>query len=279
LGLDHSPKHTNIGYLKANPQALHIESDIDLKGVIGEYVRTVILNIDDLFNNRLVGLVGIFVFAFFAFGIVNLYKAGRLFDVIFVFLVIIAGLIAPLLHNVVIRHILVIAPIILVVAGIGLYSTIRHIVFEMNIGLIYRYSLLIVIFALVLSVWMIPLNSTLKRPSVNNEYDPRAIDTFVEILKKQQSPGHSIVISARKGYLAYYADSRNVTMPYTDYDKLVSYCKLNDVNYLFLEHSLVHRFPFYVSFENGSYEDDFTLVHETTDRNGQNLSLYRLLSD
>lgn len=279
LGLDYDPANTNIGYLKSNPGAIEVGKESNVKDLFYEYTKTTILNLHDLYNNRLADLVGFLILIFFALGVITLYKTGKVFEIFLVFLFIVTGLIAPLLHNVVIRHILIIAPIILIVAGIGLYATIRYIVKEMQVNKLYRYSLLMIICALLLSVWAIPINSNLKMPARNREYDPQVIQKMVTIIQDDNKLQRKVAVAARKGYLPYYSGTRNIITPFTDYNGLVNYLNLNNVTYLFLEHALLDRFPFIENFNEGSYGNDFLLLHETIDRQGRKYSLYKLISD
>lgn len=279
LGLDYDPANTNIGYLKSNPGAIEVTRESNIKDLFYEYTKTSFWNLHDLYNNRLADLVGFAILIFFALGVIKLYKTGKIFEIFLVFLFIITGLIAPILHNVVIRHILVIGPIILIVAGIGLYGTVQYIVKEMQIDSVYRYSLLIIICLFILSVWALPINLNIKMPAINREYDPEIIQRMATIIEDDNELQHEIAVSARKGYLPYYSGSRNVITPYTDYDGLVKYLYLNNVTYLFLEHAMLERFPFIESFNNESYTDDFILLYETVDNRGRNYSLYKVISN
>jgi len=56
---------------------------------------------------------------FFGIGFLALFRGGQQFEVFLVGAFIFIGVAAPLLHNVVLRHIAVVAPLIMMVAGVG----------------------------------------------------------------------------------------------------------------------------------------------------------------
>lgn len=277
-GLDYSDRITNEVYLKKNPGELYTGTRTDLRHLLIEYSQRIRININDLYSNRLPEMVGLVILIFFALGIVYLYKSGRIFEVILISLFIVTGLLAPILHNVVVRHILVIAPIIVVVAGIGLYSSISYILFEMNIDKLYRYLLTAFIFTLILSVWVTSLPSALKRPAVNTEYDPQAIQKIAAVLKKESESERDIIFSAQKRYLQLYSDAGIIFAPFTDYNGLINFLKLNNINYLFLNHYHVRNYPFLEQFLLEEYDSHFILIKEMTDGNGNVLSLYKFLN-
>ena len=178
----------------------------------------------------------------------------------------------------VIRHILIIAPILLIVAGIGLYSTINYFIHHVTIRKIYSYGIIVLIFALFLSVWIVQLNSTIKRPTVNREYDPYIIKELADMIKYESTDRHEIRLTSRKHYLGYYAGSVNWTVPYTDYEGLVNFIRVNNIDYFFLEYGAAGRFPFVDSFSDGYDGDNFELLYETIDRNGQRVALYKFIN-
>jgi len=276
-GLDYSDRITNAVYLKQNPGELYTGARTDLRSLVTEYSQRIRININDLYRNSLPEMLGIVILIFFSLGIVKLYKAGRIFEIIFVLIFIATGLLAPILHNVVVRHILVIAPIIVVVAGIGLYSSMSYILFEMKIGKLYRYLLTALIFGLILSVWVTSLPAALNRPAVNSDYDPLALQKIAAKLKNESESERDIIFSAQKRYLQLYSDAQIFFAPFTDYEGLVNFLELNNVNYLFLNHYDVRNYPFLEQFLLEEYDSNFLLIKEMTDGNGQQLSLYKFL--
>jgi len=281
FSLDYSPSQTNLVYLQQNPYTLYGNAEINTKILIAEYGRTLMLNLHDLYNNRLADLVGFVVLIFFALGIMNLYRMGKIFEILFVFIILITGLLAPLLHNVVIRHILVIAPIIFIVAGIGLYNTIDFILNKMNIRKLYSVSIVTVLLAMTFSVWIIPLNSTLKAPAVNRGYDPAEIRHLVVLINQDADNQNDIRIAARNHYLAAYGRFEGWLIPYADYDALVKYFMLNEIDYLFLEYGVLHlyQYPFTDTFVNGYYGNNFDLLYEAVDINNRRIELYKYKSE
>ncbi|NIV31480.1 MAG: hypothetical protein GWN58_18915 [Anaerolineae bacterium] len=75
--------------------------------------------------------------------------------------------------------------------------------------------------------------------------------------------------------MAYFAEGRHLYLPYTDYEGLVKYCDLNYVDFLYLKHRRVERYPFFEAFIQGSSPPDFALLYRGVDAYGEGLGLYR----
>jgi hypothetical protein len=123
-GLDESPAQTNLDYFQEHPEGVaRLSSSFNP----ADYIRIVTRNLDDLSQNRVGQLIGFIVLMFFGIGLLAVYRAGKYFECFVVVSFIAIGLFAPLLHNVVLRHIAVIAPMVMLVAGIGIVRTSRTI--------------------------------------------------------------------------------------------------------------------------------------------------------
>lgn len=64
-------------------------------------------------------------------------------------------------------------------------------------------------------------------------------------------------------------------MPYTDYAGLVKYCDLNQVDFVFLEHRKIKKFPFLKAFLKEHVPLEFSLLYKGADALGYNIELYR----
>jgi hypothetical protein len=64
-------------------------------------------------------------------------------------------------------------------------------------------------------------------------------------------------------------------LPYTDYQGLVHYLRVNHVQYLFLESWQIEGYPFLASFSQRSPRD-FVLLDRVNDTKGRETELYRL---
>jgi hypothetical protein len=128
------------------------------------YLRTFALNLDELLRMRLGELFGALVIAFFAFSLLHLYQRGRRYEIVLILGFIGFGLAGPLLHNVVIRHILVIAPIVLLVAGIGVVH-LSGLLLEQRKATYPRAHLLAATLCLLaITSWAVPLRGTFYPP-------------------------------------------------------------------------------------------------------------------
>ena len=121
-GLDYSPRQINLDYLQEHPDALD-------RGAVQSnalsYLKLLAVNLDDLSSNRMGQLVGLLGLVFFGIGFLAIYRVGYHFESFVIAAFICVGLVAPLLHNVALRHIAVIAPIVILVAGVGLVQASR----------------------------------------------------------------------------------------------------------------------------------------------------------
>jgi len=214
-GLHFSPDQINIGYLKKNAQDL--KQIIRHQDAFSEYFKAYILllgnNWKDLYFNQLPQLIGIFPLILFSFGLFSLYQSYHRFEIILILSFIVFGLIAPMLHNVVIRHIFIIAPIILLVAGIGVDFLVRSLLNDKKRQLYFRYIFSAAFVILVILGSGTKYKNTFFPKAYNQEYSPAQLKKPIEIIKNstfdwQRKP----VIADRKGYLAYYVGRHSFTL-------------------------------------------------------------------
>jgi hypothetical protein len=274
-GLRYSDEMTNARYLKKNPGRMVAESQSGITETIVQYTRRVRVNINHLYSGRLNELVGTVTLIFFAFGIARLYKSGRVYEVALVTLFILTCLTAPLLHTAAVRHMLVIAPIITVIAGIGLYSAIRYILSDVRLNKFYSYSAAGLIILLVLSVWATSLTATLKAPAINREYDPKVIERLAGVINNNYSDPKEVVFTAHKGYMRLYTDAKIIYSPYGNYNQLVNFLQANNIRYLLLNYEMQDHYPFVETFRENNYGDYFIRMDDEIDSYGRKLGLYK----
>jgi hypothetical protein len=65
-----------------------------------------------------------------------------------------------------------------------------------------------------------------------------------------------------------------VFLPYTNYEGLVKYCQLNHVDFLYLKHSLVKKYPFFQAFMQEIPPPHFDLLYRAIDTHRGNIELY-----
>jgi len=272
-GLNFNPKQINIVYLKKNPQELKKINTINVN-----YISTIVKNCRDLYFYGFPRLIGIFIFTFFVFGLFSLHQSQKRFEVFLILSFIAFGLSAPLLHNVVIRHILIVAPIMLLVAGIGVDFLWRSVIVGDNRPTIFRFTLLAVMLLFVIAGWESQIRESFSPPTHNREYSLTELKEPMDIIKSETAEWErQPIISARKGYLSYFlGTTKNALLPYSNYEQLVTYTTLNQVDYIYLKYSLIKDFPFLKVFQTGAYKRDFERLYRGVDAGGDPLELYRV---
>ena len=278
-GLDFSPSMVNIKYLERNPEAL----STPVKVLGGERwkgkIRRILGNLNLLYEQRLPQLVGLGALTFFAFGLVVLYRHGRVFEIVFVVLFLAAALSAPLqARNFTIRIVLVSAPIILILAGIGLHSATQFFLRNMGGRRAVRWGAVLAVYGLLFSIWLVPLVSTLVNPVRSWGYDPAVMEHLVDLIREDNDGQEEVRVAAKWGFLGFFAQSRRYFVPYGEYEALVEYLRLNEIQYLYLEDRALGDWPFMGAFSGERYKRDFVLMHQTVERDGQKAALYKFLS-
>lgn len=276
-GLDYSPGERNIVYLKRHPEAWKkMVSTFDP----GDYIRTVIENLRDMKRHRLSELIGYTGLVFFIFGLFYLYRTGRIYEAFIICCFIGASLVPPLLHNVVLRHIAVIAPLMLLVIAMGVNyvsSFLSERTGRQKI-LPYALSMCFVFLMIGLSVkplWAIVINP----PTYNKEYSPEKLKEPVRLVKSivKSEIGHEAVIVADTGYLAHYADAKQEYMPYANLDALLKYIDLKNADFLYLQEDRLKKSPFYQEYLDSGLPSNYVLIYSGTDAYGGRVELYRIL--
>ena len=274
-GLDYSEDQINLQFLQSHPEAAsQLKASVELL----TYLKTVARNSIALYENELGVLVGPLGVVLFALGLLRLYQSERHYECFLVMTFIAGSLVAPFFHNVSLRHIAVILPIILLIEGMGVTYLAKEIskfsakVHATEIGICVGIVVAMVGITtpqLWLSIDMLDHRnreyslSTLERPK-------RIIREFV-----QNNPDTDVKVVIRKGYLPYFANVTGVDLPFTNYEGLVKYSDANDVSFLFLQYRLLVGFPFLEKFEDGLLPEDFHLVYRTYDKSNKKLELYR----
>jgi hypothetical protein len=298
-GLDFRPDQVNIRYLKQNARELSDlpKADEPSAGLVRNFAVTLIDNLRDLHNRRMVELFGLPVVVLAVLGLLLLYESGRRFELVLVLLVVAWGLAAPLLHNVVIRHIAVIAPLLLLIAGIGADSLARML--SRGPARMTPWMIPLGAVALALAAWAHPLRAALTPAQQNRYENPAALEDPVRIVRRiaEEKPrrtvmpirrgradppgppirkdGRQAAVASMSPFLSYYTEARFFILPWTDYRGLVNYCRLNHVDVLYLLDIGV-AYPFLTDFESDAWQADFSLLHSFEDASGRRMRLYRV---
>jgi hypothetical protein len=141
-----------------------------------------------------------------------------------------------------------------------------------------KLSLLIVLFILLLSSPQIM--SSIKYPTNNPEYSPSDYTKPIQVIKKDIK-FHAIknpVVVLRKYYFTFMADLPGLAIPYTSYEGLVKYCKLNKAAYLFLSYSNIKKYPFLKNFQEKN-TPDFILLYHSSSEVSELIELYKFISN
>lgn len=278
-GLSYSKKDTNLIYAQKN---LDTNQDLVKKNSLTDvlnHIKNIMINLLLLYQSKLGLLIGPIGFVLFGLGLLYLYQSGKRSEIVLIFSFLLLNLIPPLAHNVATRHIAIIAPLIILMEGIGFMylldiaskSAQRHIGFIITV-------VLAMIVHLGVGSGLTLMRNVSNSQSYNYEYQPKVIEKVTKIIENvsTEKTKKNINIAARKAYLAYYfSGEKNIALPYTSYNQLVEWCCLNNIDFIFLQHRLLKEYPFLKSFKSDMYSKDFSLIYKDTDHWGKNIELYR----
>lgn len=279
-GLDHDPSKINIIYAKTHPEAWKslnsLTSGEGLKQIIGPMVK----QFNRLYVEQLGIVIGPVCLMLFGFGLLWLYQNGQPLEWAVALAIIGLGLVAPIFHNVAMRHILPIVPLIFLIAGLGVGYVIQALSKDEVLGYKKQAVFLLVVLSVIVLPWVFPAyKASAKLPNFNKEYSPQELREPSSIVKKIAAAElkTSPIVVALNTYIAFYSDGRGLPMPYTDYQGLVRYCELNNVDFLYLKHQAVSRrdLPFYERFLNEKNTPGFDRLYSGVDSSGGKVELYR----
>jgi 4-amino-4-deoxy-L-arabinose transferase-like glycosyltransferase len=274
-GLNYSPKQINLEYIQSHPETLaQLESSIS----VPQLAKTIVRNFDDLYQEQLGVLIGPLGLIFFGFGILALLEQRRYYEIFLSLAFISLTLVAPLVHDVDMRHIIVIAPLMMLIEGIGIIYLSRQVVSvvpQKTTARLLNKTLPVLLIALLILCQAHLLFQTFRPPQSNFDYSPAAFEEPLRLVAKAtpSDASHQIRIVVRKGYFTYMAGAERFFLPFTDYRGLVTYCKLNDIDFLFLQDQLVQSYPFFEHFKNDPHE--FVRLYAGVDEFGNQIRLYR----
>ena len=285
-GLDHSPSEINLVYIQSHPvlarQLAGQVTGSDLVAKAADHGRRFLT--ESL--PRLIAPLGLLLAAL---GIIALWRARRRAELVWMGLFLGAGLAAPLLHDLDPRHLAVALPLLGLLQGIGLVwlagmpppapGRSPATAIEADTAGQWRRRIRPVLVAgalagVLLGFWADLAAATLP-PSTNRDYALADQEALLAVIHRDgPTPVDPLRISARQGYLSLAAGAQEVYLPFADYEALVTYCRLNRVDLLLLEHDLLERYPFLPRFAAGD-APDFRLMHRRVSPSHGLLELYR----
>jgi hypothetical protein len=274
--LDHRPDSVNIDYLLAHPETVPAAPPGTR---LSAHVKVALDNFDQLNRSvfgRLIGPAGLMLFGV---GLVSLALTRPRFE-----LLLLAGFVAvmlagPLWHNVVLRHVAVLAPLIWLIAGFGIADAAERLG-RWQGGPRFRPALVkTVCVGAVAAVGLVPLREVLQPPDCNSHYCAASLADPVRILRDfERESGRPAVVATRRFYLTSMAASGQITLPYTELPGLVRYLELRRADFLFLDEAGAGRFPFYGDFADGEAPAGFVPVYRAKDAWGRQVDLFRFVA-
>jgi hypothetical protein len=273
--LDFSPSETNIQYLRVHPEKLPPSADLDLYLVAYKAFS----NFTILSQTSLGKLLGPLCLIAFAFGLLSLYRSGYALEAFLILAFIAIGLVGPFMHNVDLRHILIIAPMMCLVAGIGIVFVSEELVRNYDRNSMVHYGLPVLFLFAVVATWALPLRNVFNPADYNRDYSPAELREPLRILNNiaENELRRAPIVLAQRSYIAYFLEGPRFDIPYTNYQGLVKYCELNEVEFIYFSHRQIshHKYPFFEDFTSGHALADLALVYTGVDAYGEKVELYR----
>ncbi len=283
-GLNYSKGQTNLEYFQSNPEALkELKSEIPFK----EYLLRIGRNFNQLYRTQSGVLIGPLGFIFFAFGLACLYQRGYRYEIILLLTFIGFILVPPLMHNVVIRHIAIIAPFIFLIEGIGIVYLSEKLL-KSEPGSSAKINAIAIAFLVILfGASFAPFYKAIAKPLHIKDF--KNYKNYYKVLESYREPATIIReisenelkripnIVTQKIHIAYVAEGSVLPMPYTDYDSLVHYSRINNADFLVILHTSIEKFPYKNNFLTKNSAPDFLLLYEGVDSDGNKMSLYRFI--
>lgn len=279
-GLDFSPSETNLSYVVSHPAVLN---KIDKSNSFYKNLKLFFNNISQLYRYKLSSVVGFLVLVLFGIGVYHFFENYKFKDLFLVLTFIGTILIPPLfLSSYLERHIAIVAPMIMIVSGVGLNELsklIENSIRNTKFISFLKGKVTIILIAIMLLISISWMNNSLRHPSTNNEYDPDNYIKPLSILKNDMNSNKTVEtkLVARKMYFSYFGNIEGLTIPYTDYSGLLKYCNLNHVSYIFLEYKHLKKYPFLINFETGEHTN-LICLYNGFDQENNKIELFRLKS-
>lgn len=282
FGLDFSPSQINIKFIETNPDVLKkLAAKTERADYVKNRLKKRIGRFNELYTKKLGTLIGPFGFIFFGFGIMSLYKSRYRFEIFLISVFIFFNLWLSLKPSVLkMRYLIIVAPFIYLVEGIGIVYLSRALLGENGHSNVKKY-LLPILFVLVLAVcWVVPLNVALRRaPEYNVDYSLNELKQPVKIIKNvaARELHRRPVVTSQRRVIEYFVDGKHYYLPYTDYEGLVKYCDLNNIDFIYLKYNRLKDYPFMNKFLNCETGSELNLIYSGLDAFGDKIELYRFI--
>lgn len=279
-GLDHDPGLINIHYAKTHPEVWTVKdlgaSPAQLKQLLAHMVGQFTL-LSENQAGKFFGPVGLMMFGI---GLLWLFENGKVLEGLASLGFLGLAVVGPIFHDVDMRHLLPIGPMVFLIAGLGSGYIVQRVYENPKIRFKSRGALAAFMVGMILIPWMYPVYKVSAKPKVYNEsYSPKELEEPSAIIRKiaRTELNRPPAILAARVYLAVFADGKGIEMPYADYQSFVRYCELNHVDFFYLQHRLVqkHHPPFYDRFLTETGHPEFERIYSGRDAFGEKVELYR----
>lgn len=279
-GLDYSEREINRKYIQQHPD---VQKQLygNISGNFTRYAEDITREFHALYNTQLGLLIGPVGFMFFAFGLSDLYRRQYFYEITLFLGFITASLIPSLMHNVTMRHIAIIAPMIMLIEGIGVFHVSESLSSRSSRRDL-KYLFSVIILFVLLAPYAAPLYKMCRQETnadkVKQYHDnPSSYKEPVSTVRNiaEAELGRKPRILSRKPHISYFADAEHVFTPYTDYDGLVRYAMLNEADFLFLQYHFLEDYPFLDRFREKD-TPEFVMISERLDLQGEKTALYRV---
>jgi len=279
-GLDYSPQQINLEYIQSHPETVKaMASSVSIADLLHKMAH----NIIELFRKKLFVLIGPVGVVLAACGLFALFREKRFAGLVWIVGFLSACLAGPFLHDVDVRHIAVIAPMLVLLHGVGIIFVCNALT---NIGSLRDRAPVIAkvgpyfMLLIILIDFITPLRAALLPPRVNRDYAIDDYKTSLPIVQqmKQQNSEKELRVAARKGYFAYMADTQEAFLPFTNYFGLMEYCRLNRVDIILIELEELRGYPFYKNFTEHE-TPNLELLDRYESKSQGVFELYRVLAE
>jgi hypothetical protein len=273
-GLDYSPREINLEYLQRHPEAF---AKLYTSPSPRRYARLAVRNAEELYRVQLAGLVGPVALVLAGAGLLAMVQRGRGLQAFLLVGFVAVGLVGPLLHNVVMRHVAVVAPAILLLAGVGIRELAEGALGSGRAGG-RRWGAAFVGLAGVAAIgWLPQLRGLFSRETCNREYCDGAIRQAARTARAVADSVGKVkpIVASRKQYLPYAAGGETLPLPATDLPGLVRYLSLNHADFAYFERWQLGDRAFADATTDELRAHGLVLLERTTDARGRVSELYR----
>lgn len=274
-GLDFAPGTINLTYLQRHPEA---RPEVTRAVALSKLGSALIKNIKDFYNRQLSEMAGPLVVVFFVCGLLGMISAGHLRWALHVLAFLAISIAAPLAGVALPRHLAIMLPCALMVAGIGVgylgEASARAFGRNHSFGRIAAMLWL----GIAVGFAMLELAKLNLRPDSLFEAADYREPAALIAREQQGSTDGPVAIASRDKYFTYHVGATYVPLPFASYEKLVTYLTLNRVQFVFLEDRALEGQPFLSRFESSAPPPEFDLLYAGKDTWGQAIRLYRFHS-